>query len=83
MTCAAPRIGSAARRSRSSGRPTASNARLLINGNPHAVFDFAAQRGYARARMPRTFQQKRGIWPSTDHAWSDDAVAWLGLRKSA
>jgi hypothetical protein len=63
--------------------PDGQKCALLINGNPHAVFDFAARRGYSRAPMPRTFQQKRGIWPSTDHAWSDDAVAWLGIRKSA
>jgi len=50
--------------------PDGQKCALLINGNPHAVFDFAARRGYSRAPMPRTFQQKRGIWPSTDHAWS-------------
>ncbi len=63
--------------------PDGQKCALLINGNPHAAFDFAAQRGYARARMPRTFNPKRGIWPSSDHAWSDAAVAWLDLRKTA
>ena len=56
---------------------------LLINGSPHAAFDFAAQRGFSRTRAPRTFKQNQGSWPHSDHTWSDSAVAWLGLRKTA
>ena len=32
--------------------PDGQKCALLINGTPHAAFDFAAQRGYSRARMP-------------------------------
>jgi hypothetical protein len=56
---------------------------LLLNGAPQAAFDFAAQRGFSRTRAPRTFKQNQGSWPHSEHTWSDAAVAWLGLRKSA
>ncbi len=56
---------------------------LLINDAPHAAFDFKAQRGFSRARAPKSFDQKRGSWKNSDHTWSDAAVAWLGIRKSA
>ena len=57
---------------------------LLINGMPCAAFDFAAQRGYSRARMtlPADHRQHR-VWAESDQTWSDTAVAWLRLRKSA
>jgi len=41
---------------------------LLINGTPHAVFDFAAKRGYCRSGFPAPDSG----W--TGHAWSDDAL---------
>jgi hypothetical protein len=56
---------------------------LLINDSPQAAFDFAAQRGFSRTRPPKTFRQKRGSWRNSDHSWSEAAVAWLGIRKSA
>lgn len=57
---------------------------LLINGTPHAAFDFAAQRGYSRARLTREPpEHHRSTWPASDHAWSDAAVSWLRLRKTA
>ncbi len=57
---------------------------LLINGLPQAAFDFAAQRGYSRARMTRPAEEhNRGTWAASDHSWSDAAVGWLQLRKSA
>ena len=55
---------------------------LLINGYPHAAFDFAAQRGYCRTNFPNFEKQTEGCWPSSDHNWSDEAVAWLGLNSS-
>jgi hypothetical protein len=48
------------------GRKTA----LLINGYPHAVFDFAAQRGYCRTGFPPADPQ----WTKFSHAWDDAAL---------
>jgi len=56
---------------------------LLINGCPHAAFDFAQRRGFSRTAEPMTFRRNRGAWPGSDHRWSEAAVAWLGFRKSA
>ena len=53
---------------------------LLINGHPHAAFDFAAERGYCRTNFPNFPNQPEGSWSTSDHSWSDDAVAWLGLQ---
>jgi hypothetical protein len=50
---------------------------LTINGYPHAVFDFAAQRGFCRTNFPNFQSQSEGSWPQSDHTWSDAAVAWL------
>jgi len=50
---------------------------LLINGYPHAAFDFAAKRGYCRTNFPN---ETEGSWSKSDHSWSDDAIAWLGLK---
>jgi len=50
---------------------------LLINGYAHAAFDFAAQRGFCRTNFPNFPDQPQGCWSQSDHAWSDDAVAWL------
>lgn len=49
---------------------------LLINGYPHAAFDFAAQRGYCRTNFPN-FPTSPDCWPSSDHSWSDEAISWL------
>ena len=40
---------------------------LLINGYPHAVFDFAAKRGYCRSGFP----PPSGDWSTHGHAWDD------------
>jgi hypothetical protein len=50
---------------------------LLINGYPQAAFDFAAQRGYCRTNFPNFPTMTPGLWPSADHSWSDEAIAWL------
>jgi len=39
---------------------------LLINGYPHAAFNF-----------PNFPVQPQSNWRTSDHSWSDDAVAWL------
>jgi len=50
---------------------------LLINGYPHAVFDFVAQRGFCRTNFPNFPSRSEGCWPQSDHTWSDEVVAWL------
>ena len=52
---------------------------LLINGYPHAAFDFAAKRGYCRTNFPNFPNKAERSWAESDHSWSDEAVAWLGL----
>ena len=53
---------------------------LLINGYPHAVFDFTARRGYCRTNFPNFPPSKSTSW-SSDHQWSNDAIAWLPQEK--
>ena len=43
-------------------------AALLINEFPHAVFDFAAKRGYCRTNFPNL--------PSSDSDWSTHSKEW-------
>jgi hypothetical protein len=45
-------------------------AALIINGNPHAVFDFEARRGYCRTGFPPA----NADWTQFDHSWDDSAV---------
>lgn len=47
-------------------------AGLLIDDYPHAVFDFAAQRGYARTNYPPP-----GSWTKHDFAWDDKALEFF------
>jgi len=42
-------------------------AALLVNRYPHAVFDFAARRGYCRTGFPPPVSD----WSGHDHAWDD------------
>ncbi len=50
---------------------------LLINDYPHAAFDFAAKRGRCRTNFPNLPNTPSGCWDSSDHHWSDEAIAWL------
>ena len=43
---------------------------LLINGYPHAIFDFEAKRGYCRTGFPPA--DEASGWSGQD--WSDDAL---------
>mgnify|MGYP000901987644 CR=1 FL=1 len=43
---------------------------LLINGHPHAVFDFSSKRGYCRTGFPAPSPESG--W--TGHEWSDEAI---------
>jgi hypothetical protein len=60
----------------------ASKCALLINGYPHAAFDFAARRGFCRTNFPNSPNPADARWQTSNHEWSDDAVAWLspGLK---
>jgi hypothetical protein len=53
----------------SDGRKSA----LLINGYIHALFDFAARRGYCRTNFPAP----NHAWTEFDHRWSDEALDLL------
>ncbi len=43
---------------------------LLLNGVGHAVFDFAAQRGYCRNNKPKPNLS----WTAYDHEWVDEVA---------
>ncbi|HET8637775.1 MAG TPA: DUF2251 domain-containing protein, partial [Acidobacteriaceae bacterium] len=43
---------------------------LLINGYPHAVFDFSAKHGYCRTGFPPPAHDSG--W--TGHGWSEDSL---------
>jgi hypothetical protein len=60
-----------------------SKCALLINGYPHAAFDFAARRGYCRTNYPNFPDPADGSWLWSDHGWSDDAVSWLELERTS
>jgi len=47
---------------------------LLINGYPHAVFDFEAKRGYCRTGFPPADPN----WTQFSHDWDDAAVELFG-----
>ncbi|HEU0124184.1 MAG TPA: DUF2251 domain-containing protein [Bryobacteraceae bacterium] len=51
---------------------------LLINGQPHAVFDFSARRGYCRTGFPN-FPQSSSDWQRYRHEWDDSVVAFFDL----
>jgi hypothetical protein len=50
---------------------------LLINGYPQAAFDFEAKRGYCRTNFPNFPKTSASCWDSSDHHWSNEAIAWL------
>lgn len=45
-------------------------AALFVNDYPHAVFDFAAKRGYCRRNFPEADKK----WSSHSHEWNDSAI---------
>ncbi len=45
---------------------------LLIDGYPHAVFDFSAKRGYCRTGFPTTATRGSDAWQR--HEWADSLV---------
>jgi hypothetical protein len=45
---------------------------LLINGHPHAAFDFSAKQGYCRTGFPPPAQDCS--WGSQGHEWQEAAI---------
>lgn len=45
---------------------------LLINGYPHAIFDFAEKQGFCRTGFPPP--NSKGEWSTEGHEWSDTAI---------
>ena len=45
---------------------------LLLNGRPHAVFDFVGKRAFCRSNFPAA-----SGWSASGHAWDDHAVDFL------
>lgn len=45
---------------------------LLVNGYPHAVFDFVSKRGYCRTGFPPPATE--GAWSHASHAWDEAAI---------
>ncbi len=45
---------------------------LLINGHPHAIFDFDGKQGYCRTGFPPA--DPNGSWSADGHSWSDSAI---------
>ena len=48
---------------------------LLINGYPHAVFDFEVKRGYCRTGFPPPTTE--GSWSGGSHEWDENALQLL------
>jgi len=63
--------------------PSGRQCALLLDGMPQAAFDFEVRRGFSRNNDPVPVRPGRNSWPASDHTWSDAAVDWLDLRKSA
>ena len=51
---------------------------LLINRYPHAVFDFAAERGYCRTGFPK-FPRSPEHWESDAHDWDETIMGFFDL----
>lgn len=45
---------------------------LLINGHPHAIFDFSSKQGFCRTGFPSP--SPNGPWGSQGHAWRESAI---------
>jgi hypothetical protein len=52
--------------------PDQERVALLLNGRPHAAFDFATKHGYCRSNFPSA-----SGWCPSGHAWDDHAVDFL------
>jgi hypothetical protein len=50
---------------------------LLMDGYPHAVFDFRGKRGYCRSNYPNVPRGEIDTWQSEDHSWNDSVLEWF------
>jgi hypothetical protein len=50
---------------------------LVIDGYPHAVFDFQQKRGYCRTNYPNVPRNGNASWNSEDHKWHDSVLQWF------
>lgn len=53
--------------------PAGTQAVLMINDHPHAVFDFEAKKGWCRTDFPPS----NGEWSVDGHAWDDGALRFF------
>ena len=53
--------------------PSGEQAVLMLNDLAHAVFDFAAKKGWCRDDYPPS----NGDWSKDGHAWNDDALRFF------
>lgn len=51
--------------------PDGRHALLLINGNPHAVFDFPRKQGWCLGGFPPS----KGAWSRAGHDWDEACLA--------
>ena len=58
--------------------PDQARVALLINGHPHAAFDFTARRAYCRSNFPPGSR-----WSEAGHAWDDAAIDFLSPGQQA
>ena len=54
--------------------PNGQQAVLYLDGTAQALFDFAAQRGFARTDFPNYLDEGKGGWNRSTHAWSEAAL---------
>ena len=47
---------------------------LLIDGYPHAVFDFERKRVYCRTNYPNIPRDGNASWNSEDHMWRESVL---------
>ncbi len=45
---------------------------LLIDGYPHAIFDYQAKQGFCRTGLPPA--PSNGKWSTQGHAWNNAAI---------
>jgi hypothetical protein len=50
---------------------------LVIDGYPHAVFNFLEKRGYCRTNYPNVSSNEPSSWHSEDHGWQDAVLSWF------
>lgn len=50
-------------------------ALLLLDQDPHAVFDFDSRRGYSRLAFPTT--QADSAWSKSDHGWDESVMSFF------